>query len=146
MSHTKIKMYGTAWCSDCKRTKKFFGEQRVHYDFIDIDGDAEGLAVVEKANNGKHIIPVLVFEDGSDLIEHNVTNLVLEPARHSEWIRVASRGKRGHNEGLDVLVQLIGRHDNTGSCLPDLTATCGIETNQVYVASTYRCRYHFQST
>ncbi|MBI2766039.1 MAG: FAD-dependent oxidoreductase [Chloroflexi bacterium] len=69
MTHTDIKMYGTSWCSDCKRAKKFFGEQRVHYDFIDIDGDAEGLAVVERVNNGKHIIPVLVFEDGSTLVE-----------------------------------------------------------------------------
>ena len=48
MSHTAITLYGTNWCSDCKRSKKFFGEQRVHYDFVDIDGDAEGLAVVEK--------------------------------------------------------------------------------------------------
>jgi thioredoxin reductase (NADPH) len=62
-------MYGTLWCSDCKRTKKFFGEQRVHYEFIDIDTDAEGLAVVERVNNGKHIIPTLVFEDGSTLVE-----------------------------------------------------------------------------
>ena len=69
MSHTEIKLYGTAWCSDCKRTKQFFGEQRVHYDFIDIDGDADGLRIVEEANNGKHIIPVLTFEDGSTLIE-----------------------------------------------------------------------------
>jgi thioredoxin reductase (NADPH) len=69
MSHTKITMYGTGWCSDCKRTKKFFGEQRVHYTFVDVDVDAEGLAVVERINNGKHIIPTLVFEDGSVLVE-----------------------------------------------------------------------------
>jgi glutaredoxin len=65
MSHTEIIMYGTAWCSDCRRTKKFFGEQRVHYEFVDIDGDADGLAIVERANNGKHIIPVLLFGDGT---------------------------------------------------------------------------------
>jgi thioredoxin reductase (NADPH) len=41
----------------------------VHYDFVDIDGDVEGLAVVEQANNGKHIIPVIVFEDGSISVE-----------------------------------------------------------------------------
>ncbi len=23
MSHTRITMYGTLWCSDCKRTKQF---------------------------------------------------------------------------------------------------------------------------
>ena len=69
MSHTEITMYGTLWCSDCKRTKKFFGEQRVHYEFVNIDEDAEGLAIVEKVNNGKHIIPTLVFGDGSTMIE-----------------------------------------------------------------------------
>ncbi len=75
MSHTEIKLYGTAWCSDCKRTKKFFGEQRVHYDFIDIDGNEEGLRIVEEANNGKHVIPVLKFEDGSTLIEPSNADL-----------------------------------------------------------------------
>lgn len=69
MSHTEITMYGTLWCSDCKRTKKFFGEQRIHYEFVNIDEDAEGLATVERINNGKHIIPTLTFEDGSVLVE-----------------------------------------------------------------------------
>jgi thioredoxin reductase (NADPH) len=75
MAHTKIKMYGTVWCSDCKRTKKFFGEQRVHYDFIDIDEDKKGLKIVEEVNKGKQIIPVLVFEDGSTLVEPSNADL-----------------------------------------------------------------------
>ena len=62
-------MYGTYWCSDCKRVKRFFGEHRVQYDFVDIDADPAGLAIVEQANNGKHIIPVIVFPDGSALVE-----------------------------------------------------------------------------
>ena len=62
-------MYGTPWCSDCKRTKTFFGEQRVHYTFVNVDLDAEGLATVEKLNQGKHSIPTLVFADGSVLVE-----------------------------------------------------------------------------
>ena len=69
MSHTNIKMYGTAWCSDCKRSKKFFGEQRVHYDFIDIDEDPAGLKIVEELNKGKQIIPTIIFDDGSTLAE-----------------------------------------------------------------------------
>ena len=70
MAHTKITLYGTHWCSDCKRAKKFFGEQRVHYDFIDVDMDSGGLAFVERANNGKQIIPTIVFEDGGGMVEH----------------------------------------------------------------------------
>ncbi|HEU5368681.1 MAG TPA: glutaredoxin domain-containing protein, partial [Ktedonobacterales bacterium] len=69
MSHTNITLYGTLWCSDCKRAKKFFGEQRVHYTFVDVDSDKDGLAYVEKVNNGKQIIPVILFEDGSTLVE-----------------------------------------------------------------------------
>lgn len=69
MSHTGITLYGTLWCSDCKRSKKFFGEQRVHYKFVDVDSDKDGLAFVEKVNNGKQIIPVILFEDGSTLVE-----------------------------------------------------------------------------
>lgn len=64
-----ITMYGTLWCGDCKRAKKFFGEQRVHYTYVDVDVDADGLGVVERINGGKRIIPTLVFGDGSVLVE-----------------------------------------------------------------------------
>ena len=69
MSHTNIKLYGTNWCSDCKRSKKFLGEQRVHYDFINIEEDKEGQAYVQKVQNGGLSIPTIVFDDGSMLIE-----------------------------------------------------------------------------
>ena len=69
MDDSTITLYGTLWCSDCKRAKKFFGEQRVHYTFVDIDADPQGLAVVERANHGKHIIPTIVFGDGTVLVE-----------------------------------------------------------------------------
>lgn len=69
MSHTNIKLYGTNWCSDCKRSKKFLGEQRVHYEYINIEEDMEGQAFVQKVQNGGLTIPTIVFEDGSLLIE-----------------------------------------------------------------------------
>jgi thioredoxin reductase (NADPH) len=62
-------MYGTNWCGDCKRAKQFFGEQRIAYDFVDVDGNAEGMAVVERINQGRQIIPTIVFGDGSALVE-----------------------------------------------------------------------------
>jgi thioredoxin reductase (NADPH) len=69
MAHTNIKLYGTNWCSDCKRSKKFLGEQRVHYDFIDIEENQEGQAIVRELQKGGMTIPTIVFEDGSVLIE-----------------------------------------------------------------------------
>ena len=64
-----IRMYGTLWCSDCKRAKQFFGEQRVQYEFVDIDSNPDGLRIVEEANNGKDIIPTIFFDDDSVLVE-----------------------------------------------------------------------------
>ena len=62
-------MYGTLWCGDCKRAKKFLGEQRIHYDYVDVEQDADGLAFIERVNNGKQIVPTIVFGDGSILVE-----------------------------------------------------------------------------
>ena len=67
--NNQITVYSTVWCPDCKRAKKFFGEQRVPYVNIDIEQDSEAMAYVEKVNNGKRSIPTIVFPDGSILVE-----------------------------------------------------------------------------
>jgi thioredoxin reductase (NADPH) len=69
MSHTNIKLYGTDWCSDCKRSKRFLGEQRVHYEYVNIEENMEGQAFVKELQKGGLTIPTIVFEDGSALIE-----------------------------------------------------------------------------
>ncbi len=66
---TNITVYGAYWCPDCRRSKKFLGEQMVHFKWIDIEQDQAGRAFVEKINHGKRIIPTIVFDDGSFLVE-----------------------------------------------------------------------------
>jgi len=67
--HETIVVYGTTWCPDCKRSKQFLGDQRIHYHWVDIEQDPEGMAYVEEVNRGKRIIPTIVFPDGSVLVE-----------------------------------------------------------------------------
>ncbi len=75
MALRRIKVYGAPWCPDCRRAKQFLGEQRVPYDWIDIDRDPRSAAVVKERNAGKLIMPTIVFPDGSVLVEPSNSEL-----------------------------------------------------------------------
>ena len=67
MSQQTIKMYGAPWCPDCRRAKQFFGDQRVLYDWINVDDNPDSMKYVEQVNGDKQIISTIVFENGSVL-------------------------------------------------------------------------------
>jgi thioredoxin reductase (NADPH) len=69
MEQPKITVYGAPWCPDCKQAKQFLGEQRIRFKWVDIDEDKAGRQRVQELNNGKQIIPTIIFEDGSILVE-----------------------------------------------------------------------------
>jgi thioredoxin reductase (NADPH) len=69
MNQQDIKMYGAPWCPDCRRAKQFFGDQRVPFEWINVDDDPDSMKYVEQVNGGKQIIPTIVFKDGSVLVE-----------------------------------------------------------------------------
>ena len=69
MQEANITVYGAPWCPDCRRSKQFLGEQRIPYIWVDIDEDEEGRKRVQAVNDGKQIIPTIVFQDGSILVE-----------------------------------------------------------------------------
>ena len=65
----EIKIYGTNWCGDCRRTRRFLDYHKVSYKWIDIDQDKEAEQFVLKTNRGMRSVPTLVFGDGSILVE-----------------------------------------------------------------------------
>jgi thioredoxin reductase (NADPH) len=65
----ELRVYGAPWCPDCRRTKKFLAEHRVAYRWVDIDQDPDGLAYVQRVQDGGRTIPTVAFPDGSHLLE-----------------------------------------------------------------------------
>lgn len=112
-----IRMYGANWCPDCRRAKAFFGEQRIHYDYIDVELHPEALADVERINHGNRSIPTIIFPDGSILVEPDTTALAqklglkLEASRDFYDVIIVGSGPAGltasiysSREGLSTLV------------------------------------------
>ncbi len=112
-----LTVYGAPWCSDCKRAKKFLGEQRIHYHWVDVEQDEAGLEFVMRVNNGKRIIPVLLFGDKSTLVEPSnaelAAKLALQTRAQLNYYDLITIGGGpaaltaalyAAREGLDVLV------------------------------------------
>jgi thioredoxin reductase (NADPH) len=72
---SQVTVYGAYWCPDCRRSKKFLGENFIPFKWVDIEEDKEGEAYVVAKNNGKRIIPTIVFEDDSFLVEPSNSEL-----------------------------------------------------------------------
>ena len=69
MVEPKVTVYGAYWCPDCRRSKKFLGENFIPFRWVDIEQDKKGEAHVLQRNDGKRIIPTIVFEDDTFLVE-----------------------------------------------------------------------------
>jgi mycoredoxin len=64
----RITVYGADWCGDCRRSKGYLDAHRVPYTYVDVDADAAAKEMIETLTGAKSI-PVIIFEDGSYLIE-----------------------------------------------------------------------------
>ncbi|WAB82142.1 NrdH-redoxin [Microcella daejeonensis] len=63
-----ITMYGADWCRDCRRTEALLNDLGVEWTKIDVEASAEAAAEAQ-AISGRMSIPVVVFPDGSHLVE-----------------------------------------------------------------------------
>ena len=66
---SKIRVYGTSWCGDCTRAKRYMDDNRVGYTWTDVDQDTQYVQLIKELNGGEQRVPTIVFPDGSVLIE-----------------------------------------------------------------------------
>jgi glutaredoxin len=58
----EVKIYITSWSADCNKAKQFLDDEGVFYEEVDIEQSVEAARLVEKANNGKRIVPTFEID------------------------------------------------------------------------------------
>ncbi len=65
---SEVTYYGADWCSDCRRSKSLLNTLGVDFDEKNVEASAD-LAAEAESIAGRKNIPVIVFADGSHLVE-----------------------------------------------------------------------------
>jgi glutaredoxin len=67
-SMSEVTYYGADWCSDCRRSKSLMNTLGVEFDEKNVEESA-ALAAEAEGIAGRKNIPVIVFKDGTHLVE-----------------------------------------------------------------------------
>ncbi|MFK7772694.1 MAG: FAD-dependent oxidoreductase [Saprospiraceae bacterium] len=65
----RIILYGADWCPDCRKSKAFLTDNKINFQFIDIDKNEWAIPIITKINNGKRKIPTIIINDDMVLVE-----------------------------------------------------------------------------
>lgn len=66
---TSVTVLGADWCADCRRSKRLLDRLGVAYDWVDLEAHPDRIDEVLTRNEGRQVIPVVIFADGSHLTE-----------------------------------------------------------------------------
>lgn len=64
-----VTVLGAEWCGDCRRSKRLLDRLGVPYEWVDLVAEPERMDEVRRRTDGRQSIPVVIFPDGSHLIE-----------------------------------------------------------------------------
>lgn len=100
------------------------------------------------AQCGKHVRQRLTWQgtepldqpvsiDRAHLIKNDVTGPLLESTPNAPGIRATATGQRRDDDGTEVCVQVIRRHDYARSCLVNLASESRVKTNEMNLAAVH---------
>jgi len=105
----EITVYGASWCPDSRRCKRFLGEARVDFDWVDVERNHDDATFVRRQSAGKLVIPAVVFGDGTVLVAPQPADLAaklgIEPpaARRSFDLIIVGAGPAGLSAALHAV-------------------------------------------
>jgi len=56
---SEVTIYGTRWCGDCRRAKRFLQERGVSFREVNIDETPGAEGIVLKVNDGRRKVPTI---------------------------------------------------------------------------------------
>lgn len=59
----RVSLYGADWCPDCQRAKSYLQDNRINFQYIEVDKHTWAAEKVEEINNGKRIIPTIIIDE-----------------------------------------------------------------------------------
>ena len=68
-TNKRLMVYGTSWCPDCVRSKRFLSDNGVEYSWINIEDNPDSADIVRHLNKGLQIVPTIVLPNGKVLAE-----------------------------------------------------------------------------
>lgn len=67
-----LTMYTTSWCGYCVRLKSQLKREGIAFDEINIEQDPSAADFVGRVNGGNHIVPTVLFPDGSAMTNPSI--------------------------------------------------------------------------
>ena len=84
-----IRVLGHRWSPQTHQIKEFLGRNQVPYQWLDIEKDAETRSLLQSAHATEGQLPVVVFPDGTSLIQPTTSQSAQEKSRLSNEGRTA---------------------------------------------------------
>ena len=72
---SEIIMYGTGWCPDVARTRRYLDRHDVSYTYRDIDEEPEAKAALLALRGKDWVVPTLILADGTILDDPSIRDL-----------------------------------------------------------------------
>jgi glutaredoxin len=71
----QIVIYTTSSCGDCQMAKAWFQQKNVAYQEVNLEEDPIAEAFIKQFNSGFASVPLILFPDGSYLVEPSLQEL-----------------------------------------------------------------------